>query len=45
MTRRPFLVRIRTRNPETRLRLRLVPCSVRCVITPDRLRKLAVVQF
>jgi hypothetical protein len=47
MTRRPFLVRIRTRNPETLLRLRLVPCSVRCVIhfTPDHLRKLAVVQF
>lgn len=32
ITRCPFLVRIRTRNPETRLRLRLVPCSVRCVI-------------
>lgn len=32
MTRRPVWLRMRTRNPLTRLRLRLVPSSVRLVI-------------
>lgn len=35
ITRRPFAVRIRTRNPETRLRLRRVPSNVRFIkLTP-----------
>ena len=33
ITRRPVWERIRTRKPETRLRLRLVPPRVRLVIT------------
>lgn len=32
-TRRPVWVRMRTRNPDTRLRLRLVPSNVRLVMT------------
>lgn len=32
-TRRPVWLRMRTRKPETRLRLRLVPSSVRLVMT------------